>query len=324
MSRILNFVRRRKTPYLDSDSSSEEEECQEDAEAPEECCEETETENGNELRMNGYLENNCSQEVDLIQNLDLNRTQNEWACEEIEPDYKIERILGKRVNGGNVEYYLKWEGYDESYNTWEPEENLSDADHLIAMYENDHVPPQTIKVARKSTALPANIFAKVPGEDDSESDNSGSFVRILRSSERKLDSASKAIDHRKEKSTVTQRLEKRFVKGALSATNYGEITFEKDESQISERKLRSAVIKSKVIRKKTQLKKKESKDTEFIKRAPIKRKPKPTKETKVANITKVNNKSAVVTTREYIIGNAKKPINKRKKTEKTFKKMWSA
>ncbi|RWS22915.1 Chromobox-like protein 3 [Leptotrombidium deliense] len=156
MSRLLNFVRRGRAPQLNSDSSSEEEEPQHiDAKSLEESCEETEAKNGDKFRMNGYLENNCSNETNLMENLELNDAQCEWACEETEPDYKIERILDKRVRGGNVEYFLKWEGYDESHNSWEPQQNLTDADHLIAMFESNRIPPHQIKVARKSTALPA-------------------------------------------------------------------------------------------------------------------------------------------------------------------------
>ena len=49
--------------------------------------------------------------------------------------YVVEKILGKRVlESGEVEYFLKWLGYDEDDATWEPEENVFCKD-LIVLYE---------------------------------------------------------------------------------------------------------------------------------------------------------------------------------------------
>ena len=49
--------------------------------------------------------------------------------------YVVEKILNKRVlENGEIEYFLKWFGYDENEATWEPEENVFCKD-LIELYE---------------------------------------------------------------------------------------------------------------------------------------------------------------------------------------------
>ncbi|XP_055382579.1 polycomb group protein Pc-like [Condylostylus longicornis] len=48
--------------------------------------------------------------------------------------YAAERIILKRVRKGKVEYRVKWKGWNQRYNTWEPEENILDR-RLIDIYE---------------------------------------------------------------------------------------------------------------------------------------------------------------------------------------------
>ena len=46
---------------------------------------------------------------------------------EVEPDegeYEVEEILDRRVKGRQEEYLIKWKGYDDSENTWEPRKHL--------------------------------------------------------------------------------------------------------------------------------------------------------------------------------------------------------
>lgn len=55
------------------------------------------------------------------------------------PDfYTVEKILNKRIINGKPQYYVKWEGYQESDNTWEPLVNLESVKHLVREYDKTH------------------------------------------------------------------------------------------------------------------------------------------------------------------------------------------
>lgn len=60
-------------------------------------------------------------------------------------EFEVEKIVSHRGPPRRREYLIKWLGYDESENTWEPQKNLTNCRQLLAQYHQTQDPVDTGK-----------------------------------------------------------------------------------------------------------------------------------------------------------------------------------
>ena len=66
-------------------------------------------------------------------------------------DYEVEMILSSQMRGGRAWYLIKWKGFDDSWNTWEPEDVMNCPDKVNEFNKNKI--EQDTKVSKENKAV---------------------------------------------------------------------------------------------------------------------------------------------------------------------------
>jgi hypothetical protein len=131
--------------------------------------------------------------------------------------YIVERIVDRKKFKGKVKYLVKWEGYPEDQNTWEPIENLNGVRDLLTIFDQEYENRQKERTLKKKNS---QIFDEdsqsseklIKVEDqmqiDDVSDFKANISEIIEQSELKQSSASSKASGESEKIGKTKKEKK--------------------------------------------------------------------------------------------------------------------
>ncbi len=141
-------------------------------------------------------------------------------------EYIVEEIVGKKIENGTEFYYVKWKGFTEDENTWEPRSHFIDTT-LIEKYENK-INKNKIKKEKKTEK---KNFER---SSDSEDNN---YLNLKRNkNSKKKEEKNKIEDNKTIKKEKKDKNDKKEIKESEKKENIKKKKY-KEDNNIKEGKL---------------------------------------------------------------------------------------
>jgi hypothetical protein len=79
-------------------------------------------------------------DAEEFQNTQLLRMYEEQEEDDVQDNetYDVEKILDRKIENRKKLYLIKWQGYPESSNTWEPLKNLQNIKNMVKEFDNEY------------------------------------------------------------------------------------------------------------------------------------------------------------------------------------------
>lgn len=123
--------------------------------------------------------------------------------------FEAECILKQRIRKRKLEYLVKWKGWSNKFNSWEPEENILD-DELIDEFQDGDKQAKSTKRLQKKNFKPQKVAAVIKSESESEEEPSAPKLRCLGSDRSKSAANIKGRKFDKRKCSNDQKLSKQL------------------------------------------------------------------------------------------------------------------
>ena len=178
--------------------------------------------------------------------------------------YIVEKVKGKKIVKGKIMYYVKWKGFPENENTWEPINNFQDPKPYkdyenMLNKKNKKKNKKITKSLKNETSTESLVDFDIDIDNDNDNENLGDENKIKPYFLRKKKKSPYSIRSENEKNKIKKVKKDNVNEEEEEFEEKSEIKEEKIEKEIKNKKIENEKEKEKEKESEEKIKKKEGK-----------------------------------------------------------------